>query len=404
LEDGVRLYLVASKPTDAVTYGFLPAAARLGLDVVVLTDQPDGHARAMAESPGQARIVGCEVAEAGALTGRMAGLGAPDAVFTNSDRLGVQTALAADYFGLPGKDWRACLRARDKLLMRRWLAGTGAEKVTAVEIGPGPVPPDLPYPMVLKPAEGVASENVMLVAGPDELAAGREEVARRCPGEPMMAEEHLPGTLRTLETLGDGRTTWVLGGFRTVVSSPPFFIEERLTWDPLSPGDELAHVRAALGDLGVSFGAAHTEFIADGRGGATLVEVNDRVIGDHCDFLLASLLDVDLFELVLRVHLGQRLPAVPPSGPPPAHRQAVADYVVAERPGVLRSAPAAGPMTGAEPGVSLEYWPMRQPGERVTVTRSNRDYLGVITAVGSGRGAVERSVAAARALGHWEVS
>jgi biotin carboxylase len=399
----VRLYLVASKPTDAVTFGFLPAAARLGLEVVVLTDQPDGHARALARGSVAGdgpRIVGCEVSEACALIDQIARLGAPDAVFTNSDRLGVQTALAAGYFGLPGKDWRACLRARNKLLMRRRLAETGAEKVTAVPIGPGPVPPDLPYPLVLKPTEGVASENVRLVAGPESLATACAEVSRRSPGEAMIAEEHLPGTLRTLETLGDGRTTWVLGGFRTATSAPPCFIEERLTWDPLPPGGELEHVRGALADLGVAFGAAHTEFITDGRGGATLVEVNDRVIGDHCDFLLASLLGVDLFELVLRVHLGQQLP----DGPPLTDRQAVADYVVAERSGVLQAAPPPGPMAGAEPGVSLGYWPMRQPGERIAVTGSNRDYLGVITAVGADSDTVEWSVAAARASGGWVVS
>jgi hypothetical protein len=39
----VRLCLVAAKPTDTVTYGLLPAAARLGLEVFLLTDQPDGH-------------------------------------------------------------------------------------------------------------------------------------------------------------------------------------------------------------------------------------------------------------------------------------------------------------------------------------------------------------------------
>jgi hypothetical protein len=46
----VRLGLVAAKPTDAVTYGLLPAAARLGLEVFLLTDQPDGHAGALARA------------------------------------------------------------------------------------------------------------------------------------------------------------------------------------------------------------------------------------------------------------------------------------------------------------------------------------------------------------------
>jgi hypothetical protein len=46
----VRLGLIASKPTDAVTYGFLPAAERLGLEVFLLTDQPEAHAGALARA------------------------------------------------------------------------------------------------------------------------------------------------------------------------------------------------------------------------------------------------------------------------------------------------------------------------------------------------------------------
>jgi len=63
-----------------------------------------------------------------------------------------------------------------------------------------------------------------------------------------VAEEYLPGTLRTLETLGDGETTWLLGGFLTTVSAPPWFVEERLTWDPLPPGERrLRSLALALG-------------------------------------------------------------------------------------------------------------------------------------------------------------
>jgi diaminopimelate decarboxylase len=106
--------------------------------------------------------------------------------------------------------------------MRRRLAETGAEKVTAAEIAAGDEPPaGLPYPVVLKPAEGVASEDVTLVGSPGELAERCAEFFGRRPGEKLVAEEYLPGTLRTLETLGDGETTWVLGGFLTTMSAPP---------------------------------------------------------------------------------------------------------------------------------------------------------------------------------------
>ena len=416
------VYLVSSKPTDSVILGFLPAAARLGLDVILLTDQPEAHERARADAqrlprPGRvagagwrqadktpARIVECDVWDAPGLIRAIAALPTADAILSNSDHLQTQTALAAAYFGLPGKDWRSALRAKNKSLMRRRLAETGTERVAAAEIRPETTQPlrHLSYPVVLKPSEGVASEDVVLVADPDELAERCAEIFARRPGETLLAEEYLRGDLRTLETLGDGVTTWVLGGFRTQLSPPPFFIEERLTWEARRPPAATRHVLSALGDLGASFGACHTEYVLDSEHGPRLIEVNDRLIGDHCDFVLSDLLGVDLFELVLRISLGERLPPQPPE-PPAGQGHAVVDYVVADAPGVLATSPSAGGQEGAEPGVLLSYWPMRKIGDRIELTHANRDYLGVISAIGAQPTAVESSVAAVRAVGRWEI-
>jgi biotin carboxylase len=397
----VRLYLIASKPTDSVLSGFLPAAARLGLDVILLTDQPERHEQAR---PG-ARVVACDVWDAARLIAAIAALPAPDAIVSNSDHLQTQTALACAYFEVPGKDWRSAMRARNKSLMRRRLAGTGVERVSAAEIRTDTGHPlrDLTFPVVLKPAAGVASEDVMLVGGPDELAARAAEILARRPGETLLAEEYLAGGLHTLETLGDGETTWVLGGFRTRLSPPPFFIEERLTWETPVPEAARRHVRGALAGLGAGFGACHTEYVLAARRGPAIIEVNDRLIGDHCDFVLCDLLGVDLFELVLRVHLGERLPPGGPPGPAPGRAHAVIDYVVADRPGLLAAAPPAGPQAATEPGVMLAWRPLRTVDDHIAITNTNRDYLGVVTAIGADSGAVERSVAAARAAGSWEI-
>jgi biotin carboxylase len=380
----MRLCLVTSKPTDAVTHGFLPAAERLGLDVLLVTDRPAAYAGV--------QIVSCDVWDFRALISCVSGL-AVDAVFSNSDHLQAQTALAAAYLGLPGKDWRSCLRAKDKALMRRRLAETGTERVGCWDVTSA----GIRFPAVLKPAEGVASEDVVLVRDAAELAARCAQPAGDTAGRRMIVEEFLPGQLRTLETIGDGETTWALGGFRTDVSPPPFFVEERLTWDPLPAGDpDRVHVELALASLGVGFGACHTEF-AGGR----LIEVNDRLIGDRCEFLLCELFGLDLFELVLRVHLGERLPA---SLPPLTANHGEAAYIWAEQSGVLRSAPAPGPVAGGEPGVQVSYWPMMPVGSRINLANSNRDYLGVFTAVGPSAMAVSRSVAAARSRAGWEIS
>ncbi|GAA3846309.1 acetyl-CoA carboxylase biotin carboxylase subunit family protein [Streptomyces phyllanthi] len=388
----MRLYLLALNPTDSVTEGFLPAAARLGLDVTVLTDQPDAHRRTHPD----AEVLDCDVRDFRAVVTRISTHRTPDAVFTNSDHLQTQAALAAHYFGLPAKDWRAALRTKDKAEMRRRLAATGADTVWSAELTE-PAALDAPYPCVVKPREGVASEDVVLADGPEELVAHSKEILARRPGAALVVEEYLPGELHTLETLGDGRVRHVLGGFRTELSPPPYFIEQRMTFAPAHPEPVVEQVLAQLDALGVGFGACHTEFVVH-EGRARLIEVNYRAVGDQCDLLLARLLDIPLFEHILSTHLGEPLPA--DLG---ARRDGAArlDYPCADRAGTLVAAPAATELVAD--GVHLTYRPLRPPGERHDLYRTNRDYLGVLRAVGTDQAAVDRVAAEFLAALSWEI-
>jgi biotin carboxylase len=399
----VRIIVLAGKPTDSLTYGFLPAAARLGLRVTLLTDMPARHAAAYAGlDVAPAEIHRCDVFDVRAVLDRAGrATPVPDAVFSNSDHLQTHAALAAAYLGLPGKDWRAAARVKNKALMRRHLAGAGAgpgvAAVGAWSIGPdGPVEPaGLRYPCVLKPAEGVASEDVYLVAGPAELAARVAETRRRRPGQALLAEEYLAGPLSTLETLGSASGVRVLGGFGTELSPPPYFIEQRMDWVPRPPEPVRAGVLAQLAALGVGFGACHTEFVLQ-EDRVRLVEVNYRIIGDDGDLFMAQLLDEPLFELVLRAHLGDDVAAeVPPVRPPRCGRL---EYVLADRPGVLVAAPPAIETD------RLVYRPLRAVGERIEITHSNRDYLGVLGVHGPGGAAVDAEVARFRATRTWEIA
>jgi hypothetical protein len=425
-----RLYLVAGKVTDSVTHGFLPAAGRLGLDVIVLTDRPGEHEHAY---PRQ-EIVPCDVTDFREIVNVVR---SPAAIFSNSDHLQAPTALAAAYFGLPGKDWRAATRTKNKALMRRHLgddvytaeigdpahpegphglgrAGAGGERASGSggSGGSGGEPARAPYPLVLKPREGVASEDVVLVADPDELARRAAEIG---PRRPMMVEEYLPGRLHTLETLGDDRTLRVLGSFRTTLSPPPYFIEERLDWAP--PPPETGQVLDQLCALGVGFGACHTEFVVH-EGRARLIEVNYRNIGDHCDFLLADLLRVPLFDDVLRLHLGEPLdartpdPHVDPAGMSTGTStglgtgtntggHAIVEYVVADRAGTLMAAPEPGERV--VDGVRITYRTDRPVGSAIALSHTNRDYVGTIRAIGPDPAATERAVAAFRAGHVWEI-
>ncbi|MET9647578.1 ATP-grasp domain-containing protein [Streptomyces syringium] len=408
----MRLHLLALNPTDSVTEGFLPAAARLGLAVTLLTDQPAAHRRAYARfaegaAPGvpwpDLTVVECDVREFREVIRQISALGRPDAVFTNSDHLQTQAALAADYFALPGKDWRAALRTKNKAQLRRVLAEAGLDTVWSAELAPTEDPDTLkdlraPFPCVVKPCEGVASEDVVRVEDGDELVARCREIRERRPQAALLVEEYLDGPLHTLETLGDGRTLHTLGAFRTRLSPLPHFIEERLDLLAAPPTPHADRVLEQLHALGVGFGACHTEFVTQGDR-ARLIEVNYRAIGDQCDLTLAHLLDIPLFEHILRVHLGEPLPA--DLGARTDGRARV-EYICADRGGTLVAAPRASDTE--RDGVRLVYRPLRETGEDHPLYRTNRDYLGVLRATGTDQGRIDRAVEEFLADRRWEIA
>ncbi|WP_067142019.1 ATP-grasp domain-containing protein [Microtetraspora malaysiensis] len=386
----MRLYLTSLNPTDSVTAGFLPAAEALGWDVTILTDRPAGY-------PGFETIE-TDVRDVRAVIDTIARHHPPGVVFTNSDHIQAETALAAAYFGLPGKDWRACVTAKNKALTRERLASV--ESVRSVRLTPGAgLPEALPYPVVVKPAMGVASEDVTLARDAGELAAAVAEIRTRRPGETLVAEEYLDGPLHTLETLGDGGTVAVLGGFRTTLGPLPHFVEERLDWDPEPPPGARDHVLAALAALGVGFGACHTEYVVT-PDGPRIVEVNYRVIGDNCDLLLADMIGAPLFEWILRVHAGEPLPC-PPEAATAGHGAVVS--LVADRSGVVTVAPPPDAQPRERDGARLWHRPLRRVGDRVELTHTNRDYLGLLRAVGPDRARVDAAVAAFRAERPWVI-
>ncbi|MER7132356.1 ATP-grasp domain-containing protein [Streptosporangium saharense] len=384
----MRLYLTALKPTDSVTDGFLPAARALGCDVTILTDRPEHHRDSGAE------VLDCDVRDVREVIDVITHHHAPGAIFSNSDHLQAETALAAAYFDLPGKDWRACAVAKNKALTRRRLAEAGVETVHTVRLTPGdPVPRDVPFPAVVKPREGVASEDVVLVRNDDELQEALDGIGARRPGEALVVEEYLEGPLHTLETLGDESGTRVLGGFGTTLGPLPYFVEERLDWESPPAAD---HVLRALKALGVGFGACHTEYVMT-QAGPRIIEVNYRVIGDHCDFLLGDLLGVPLFERILGVHLGL---ATGDLGGARGHATALS--VVARQAGAVAAAP--GPVSPA-PGAPVRLWhrPLRAVGDRIEPTNTNRDYLGVVRAIGPDRASVDAALAAFEADNPWVI-
>ncbi|MGQ5263490.1 ATP-grasp domain-containing protein [Micromonospora sp. ZYX-F-536] len=387
----MRLYMTALNPTDAVLEGFLPAAASLGLPVTVLTDRPQ-------QWPAGLPVARCAIRDAAAVVAATAA-DPPAALLSNSDHLQEVTAIAARKLGLPGKDPDTARLCKDKAAARRAIAAAGLDLVRTVAVDPG-IPPAVPaemFPAVVKPREGVASEDAYLVTDHRELAARVAEIRGRRPEVALVVEEYLAGELRTHETLGDGTALAVLGGWRTHLGPPPTFTEESLDWSP-PPGHTSAQLRTCLDALGVSFGACHTEYVVqDGR--IRLIEVNYRLIGDRMDLILAELLGVPLFEYVIRLHLGEPLAAL--GLPTSVDRYARVEYVCADRSGRLAAAP--GPLDTVDGSVRLGCRPLREVGRTAERTGTNRDYLAALHGIGPDRNTVRESLAAFRRDLHWTI-
>ncbi|KJK21119.1 siderophore biosynthesis protein [Burkholderiaceae bacterium 16] len=396
-------FILAHVPTAPVNEGFLPAATALGFSVVLLTDCADAH-RAHFANAGLAaypdEIVACDVFNPVAVIDAITRRGSkPAAVFSNSDHLQTATAIAAAYFGMPGKDWRVAYAAKNKAEMRRRLANLGIDTLWhAVVCDPIALIPlaDVPMPCIVKPREGVASQQVSLARSQAELAEQCGAIWAQHPGQALLLEEYLEGPLYTLETLGDGKQIRALGGFRVALSPPPYFVELEAVWGTGLPASIEAEVLDIISRFGIGFGACHTEYVLTPKG-PRLIEINYRSIGDYREFLLSDTLQFPLFEQVLRLHLGETLPEFDMP-----KRAAWIRYFTAQAEGLLRQAPP--PSKHESDGVRLTYQPLRKVGDAIQLTNSNKDYVGVLRGSGPDTAGLAAAVELASSKLAWEIA
>lgn len=394
----------AHVPTDSVNEGFIPAAKSLGLSVILLTDCAQAHREHFAKQDLQGcpdEIIACDVfnplAVIDAITRRKQ---PPDAIFSNSDHLQTSTALAAEYFGLPGKDWQTTYRAKNKAEMRKRLASQGIDmlwhEVVCDANALDKIRHHVPLPCIVKPREGVASQNVSMARDHEELNAHCAAIWAEHVGQALLIEEYIEGPLYTLETLGDGKELIALGGFQVKLTPPPFFVELDAVWGTALPAQTEAQVLEMIRQFGIGFGACHTEFVMSDSG-PRLIEINYRNIGDYREFLLCDVLQTPLFEAVLRLYLGESLPSIHLS-----NNAAWIRYFTANEAGRLNHAPDG--FTQSEEAFKLTYLPLRKVGDMIRLTNSNKDYLGVLRGSGACAQQLETAMDRASQSLTWEIT
>lgn len=382
----------------AITEGFLPAARKRGLPIVLISDHAQAHRRALASAGHPAEgleILECDVFNPLAVIELLNAHGLrPQAVFCNSDHLQTATALVAETFGCPGKDWQLCYAAKNKAAMRERLQRLGLPGPWFhVLTAGGEVPADAPFPLVAKPREGVASLDVRLCHSADELNAYCAQFWQHNPGRALLLEAYLEGPLFTLETLGDGQRLRAIGGFDVTLSPPPYFVELAARWNGQLCREHRAAALAQVAAFGINFGVCHSEFILTAQG-PVLVEINYRSIGDGREFLLDRLLPQGWFDRILALHLGEPLADSHDSG-----AEALVHYLVAERAGRLVEAP--GSFQHEYDGHWSDYLALHQPGDEIRLSNSNKDYLGVLRLIAPDASRLDARLATALADLRW---
>lgn len=112
------LVIVSHVVNAALIDGFIPAAQRLGLPILLLTDRAAEH-RARLDS--NIDLTACDVFNPLAILETLTALGVtPCGLFSNSDHLQSACAIAAAALELPGKPWPICYAAKEKWRMRHF--------------------------------------------------------------------------------------------------------------------------------------------------------------------------------------------------------------------------------------------------------------------------------------------
>lgn len=388
----------------AITEGFVPAAHKLGHPVVVLTDHRLDHLKYYSRQSEHTplHIIECDVFNPLSAIDALHNAGIyPCAVFSNSDHLQTSTALVAQSYGLPSKDWRICYSAKNKAAMRWRLRQLDLPTPWFHLLAPGQsLPAQTPWPLIGKPREGVASQDVQLCATPAEAQHYAQAYWSRHPHRSVLFEGFIEGPLFSLETLGDGQHMRAIGGFDTRLSPPPHFIEMESVWNGPHLRQHRKHALAQVAAFGIGFGVCHSEFALTDQG-PVLIEINYRSIGDGCEFMLDRMFGGHWFEWILRLHLGQPLDQDAINREVAMNRQALLRFYVAEQSGQLCQASDA--FSEHSDKAQAHYRNLRQQGEEIQLSHSNKDYLGVLSAIAEDHVSLEHILSAAETKLHWDI-
>jgi ATP-grasp domain/ATP-grasp N-terminal domain len=268
-----------------------------------------------------------------------------DAVITLYEAAVPFTADAAQRLGLRGISPEAARICRDKYRQREAMREAGLDVPGYRLIDPvqdiGSQVTGLRFPLVVKPVNGLSSQGVSKADNVADLKAAVDLVqninseqlagyadARRAERTGVLVEEFIDGPECCVEAVCDAQGTIVLAITDKGNLRGPYF-EERtfITPAPLDPGTSARiadAVRLAHRQIGIDFGASHSELRLRADGSPVLLEIGARMGGSGTvHFLVETATGVDFLGAVLHQAVHGELPPLAP-----ASLRVAADWIV----------------------------------------------------------------------------
>lgn len=317
----IQRVLLVMKSESYKARDFIQAAAKLGIDLIVGTDQPD----VLAEfKSGRTLHLNFNDIDDGVRVITEYHLDRPiDAVVAVEDEGTVMAARAGRRLGLAANPEESVVAAENKAVMREVLAAAGLEgpwhRQFSLTSNPERCAAEVSFPCVLKPLFLAGSRGVIRACNEVEFTAAFRRIeeilndpALQARGGSMagqiLVEAFIPGREVALEGLiGEGEFRLLAFFDKPEPMDGPFF-EETLFITPSrhSPAVQaraLSLAGESVKALGLRTGAVHVELRIEGDV-PRLLEVSPRTIGGHCSRILNFGAGMSLEELVLRQALG----------------------------------------------------------------------------------------------------
>jgi len=383
---------------------FLTAASKLGVDVVVASEQPSTMEECHPEG---LLTLDFKDPDAAAIQAKAFHAKHPlDGVVPVDDDTAVVAAAIAEALSFPHNSRESAEAARDKSRMRRLLDAGGVRVPSFRSVSlDAPAPKGIRYPAVVKPLFLSASRGVIRVNDEADLGAALSRVAAilnepdvKARGGPLarqaLVEDFVPGQEVALEGLLRAGSLKVLALFDKPDPLEGPFFEETIYVTPsrlaAAIQEEVAETASsAARALGLREGPVHAELRVNAEG-VSVIEMAARSIGGLCARTLRFGAGLSLEELILEHALGH----------------GVEDVVREERPAGVMMIPIPG--AGILEEVRGEKEARAVPGIEDVVITAHRgktlvplpegsSYLGFLFARGETAEAVERSLREAHA-------